>query len=92
MASMTKEFPDGGELRVEYTGSGDGEAVVSADVNEGLDRAAELVFATADGRASETRAVVQEGRREELVCVGGDVFEVSGGGAFAVIKEGYEEV
>ncbi len=88
MAVVTRRFPDGGELMIEYGGQGGGAAVLSADANEGTDRSLELVFMTADGSVSETRSVVQEGRREAFGASDGE-FGLADGGAFNVIKEKY---
>ncbi len=88
MAVVTRQFPDGGELRIEYGGQGGGAAVLSADANEGTDRSLEIVFMTVDGAVSEARSVVQEGRREAFEASDGE-FALSDGGALNVIKEKY---
>ena len=44
MAELVKPWNDGGNLSVTYEGSGDGSAVFSSDVAEGLDREMTVTF------------------------------------------------
>lgn len=84
MKSVIKPWNDGGSLSVSYEGYGDGSAIFSSDVAEGLDREMEVRFV--GGGASLTRKVKQSGRREMFVPSDGD-FIVSEGGTYNVLKE-----
>lgn len=84
MADLVKPWNDGGSLTATYDGSGDGSAIFSSDVAEGLDREMEVRFV--GGGASLIRKVKQSGRRETFVPSDGD-FMVSEGGTFNVLKE-----
>lgn len=83
MATKVLNFPDGGQLSVEYGGSGNGTAVFSADPNEGKDRNLTVRLATTDGKATASVEVTQTGRREEFVA--GDNFFAKDG-EFLVLK------
>jgi hypothetical protein len=81
MAELVKPWNDGGSLSVAYEGDGDGSAVFSSDVNEGIDREMHVYFKDVSGNVSVERSVRQEGRRE----VFGDIV-FADGGTFNVIK------
>lgn len=83
MATKVKSFSDGGQLNVEYGGSGNGSAVFSADANEGKDRNLTVNLDAKEGEASASVEVTQYGRREEFVA--GDNFYASDG-EFLVLK------
>lgn len=81
MAEFIKQWASGGNLSATYDGSGDGEAVFSSDVNEGIDREMSVTFRNADGASAE-RTVKQEGLRE----VFNNEFILADGGTFNVLK------
>lgn len=85
MATLLKNWPDGGNLSVTYTGVNDGEAVISSDPNTGIDREMAVTFKGA-GQSIEKK-VTQEGLRQPFGLAGGGVFRVKGGGRFGVLKK-----
>ena len=87
MAELVKPWNDGGSLSATYEGSGDGSAIFSSDVNEGIDREMSVFFK--GGNISEERIVKQEGMREVFSCTDGD-FILADGGTFNVIKDGLQ--
>lgn len=80
MATLVKPWNDGGNLSVTYEGSGDGSAIFSSDVAEGLDREMSVVFRGAG--LSVERIVKQEGMREIFE----EDFTLVDGGTFNVLK------
>lgn len=86
MAQTIKQWEDGTNLSVTYEGSGDGEAIFTSDTNEGIDREMSVTFE--GGGISVERQVTQEGLRQRFITADGKVFCISGGGRFAVLKEG----
>ena len=80
MATLVKQWNDGGNLSVTYDGSGDGSAVFTSDTNEGIDREMSVFFKGA-GQSIE-RIVKQEGLRE----IFNDEFILADGGTFNVLK------
>lgn len=87
MATLQKQFADGGTLYVEYSGEGNGNATFTADTNDSIDREVSVVFTAADCDTI-TRRVWQEGKREVFDASDGD-FLLADGGTFNVIKEKY---
>lgn len=85
MAKLVKPWMNGGSLTATYEGSGDGSAIFSSDVNEGIDREISVMFKDKDKKINVERKVTQEGRRE----VFGDII-LSDGGTFNVIKDGLQ--
>ena len=83
MAELVKQWNDGGSLTATYEGSGDGSAVFSSDVNEGIDREMSVTFKGAG--LSIERSVKQEGLREEIRTADGLIFKASDG-YFGVLK------
>ena len=83
MATLVKQWDDGGNLSVTYVGSRDGSAVFSSDVNEGIDREMAVTFKDSSKKISIERKVRQEGRRESF----GDIV-LADGGTFNVLKNG----
>jgi hypothetical protein len=86
MKSVIKPWNDGGSLSVAYEGDGDGSAVFSSDVAEGLDR--EMIVVFRDGRRTVAveRKVLQVGMRE--IFRGSDEdFIPADGGTFNSIKD-----
>ena len=87
MAELVKPWNDGGSLSVAYEGDGDGSAVFSSDVAEGLDREMIVVFRDGGRTVAVERKVKQAGMRE--VFTGYDErFITADGGTFNSIKDG----
>ena len=84
MATLVKQWDDGGSLSVTYEGSGDGSAVFTSDQNEGIDREMTVTFKGA-GQEIE-RTVKQEGLREPFVTADGYRFCGRDGEVFGVLK------
>ena len=87
MKSVIKPWNDGGSLTATYEGSGDGSAVFSSDVNEGIDREMSVYFK--GGGLSVERTVKQEGKRLRFRCKDG-LFLLKDGGTFNVLKDGLQ--
>ena len=85
MAELVKPWEDAGSLSVTYDGVGDGSAVFSSDVAEGLDREMRVSFVDKYRSVVVERKVTQVGMREEFVCADGD-FILADGGTFNVLK------
>jgi hypothetical protein len=85
MAELVKLWNDGGSLTATYEGSGEGSAIFSSDVDEGIDREMSVRFVDKDRQLVVERVVRQEGRREEFAD-----FCVADGGTFNVIKHGLQ--
>lgn len=85
MATLVKTWNDGGELTVTYDGRGDGSAVFSSDVAEGLDRSMDVTFVDKDGVVSIDLTVKQSGMREEFMVSDGE-FILADGGTLNVLK------
>lgn len=77
-----------GYITATYEGSGDGSAVISSDINEGIDRVQTLTVQTTNGMVEEKVLVSQEGLRQPFGLSGGGVFLIAGGGRFGVLKVG----
>ena len=84
MAELIKPGNNGGSLSATYNGSGDGEAIFTSDVNEGIDREMSVIFADTARSVMTERVVMQIGRRE----IFNDDFVLSDGGTFNVLKDG----
>ena len=89
MAELVKAWNDGGSLSVAYEGSGDGSAVFSSDVAEGLDREMKVIFRDGKKTIAVERKVIQAGKREEFTPTDGG-FILADGGTFNVIKDGVQ--
>ena len=86
---LRKPWNDGGNLSVTYEGSGDGSAVFSSDVAEGLDREMTVTFNDDNKTITIERKVKQVGKRE--VFTGYDEeFITADGGTFNSIKDGLQ--
>jgi hypothetical protein len=85
MAELVKPWNDGGSLSVAYEGDGDGSAVFSSDVAEGLDREMIVVFRDGGRTVAVERKVLQVGMREMFVPSDGD-FILADGGTYNVLK------
>lgn len=87
MAELVRPWSDGGSLTAAYEGRGDGSAVFSSDVAEGLDREMTVTFVDKYRSVVVERRVKQEGMRE--VFTGYDErFITADGGTFNSIKDG----
>lgn len=86
MAELVKPWNDGGSLSATYNGSGDGEAIFTSDVNEGIDREMSVIFADTARSVMTERMVIQIGIRE----IFNDDFVLSDGGTFNVLKDGIQ--
>lgn len=87
MRELIKPWNDGGSLTATYEGSGDGTAVFSSDVAEGLDREMIIVFRDSGDTVAVERTVKQVGMRE--VFTGYDErFITADDGTFNSIKDG----
>lgn len=87
MAELVKPWNDGGSLTATYEGSGDGSAVFSSDVAEGLDREMIVVFRDGGRTVAVERKVLQVGMREIFSGYDED-FITADGGTFNSIKDG----
>ena len=85
MKSVIKPWNDGGSLSVAYEGDGDGSAVFSSDVAEGLDREMIVVFRDGGRTVAVERKVLQVGMREMFVPSDGE-FILADGGTYNVLK------
>ncbi len=86
MATLVKPWEDGGNLSVTYDGSGDGSAVFSSDVAEGLDREMTVVFRDGGRTVAVERKVRQVGMREIFSGYDED-FVPADGGTFNSLKD-----
>jgi hypothetical protein len=82
---LVKPWNDGGSLSVAYEGDGDGSAVFSSDVAEGLDREMIVVFRDGGKTVAVERKVLQVGMREMFVPSDGE-FILADGGTYNVLK------
>ena len=87
MATLVKPWNDGGNLSVTYEGDGDGSAVFSSDVAEGLDREMIVIFRDGGRTVAVERKVLQVGMREIFSGYDED-FITADGGTFNSIKDG----
>ncbi len=85
MADLVKPWNDGGSLSVAYEGSGDGSAVFSSDVAEGLDREMIVVFRDGGRTIAVERKVLQVGMRE-IFRGSNEDFIPADGGTYNVLK------
>ena len=76
-----------GYITATYEGNGNGSAVISSDVNEGIDREQTICVETTDGISKVDVSVSQIGLRQMFVTSDNKVFRVASGGKFAVLKE-----
>ena len=86
MAELVKPWNDGGSLSVTYEGDGDGSAIFSSDVAEGLDREMTVVFRDRDNTVAIERKILQVGMREMFVPSDGE-FILADSGTYNVLKQ-----
>jgi hypothetical protein len=84
---LKKPWNDGGSLSVTYEGDGDGSAVFSSDVAEGLDREMIVVFRDNGNTVAVERTVKQVGMREAFTGYD-EIFITADGETFNSIKDG----
>lgn len=84
MAELIKPWSDGGHLSVTYDGDGDGEAIFSSEVNEGIDREMMITIKDISNSVYIEKTVSQQGRREVFI----DDWILADGGTFNVLKDG----
>lgn len=85
MAELSKSWNDGGSLTATYEGSGDGSAIFSSDVAEGLDREMTVVFRDSGNTVAVERTVKQVGMRE-MFAPNDEDFILADGGTYNVLK------
>lgn len=75
MAELIKQWNDGENLTVAYTGSGNGQAVFTSDNNESIDKEIDVTIRTTKGNNtdSEVVRVRQVGLREVLMDADGEL-------------------
>lgn len=78
MATLSKQWSDGGSLSVTYDGDGDGSAIFSSSTNEGIDREMSVTFVDVSRKVSATRTVRQVGKREILYASDGALYASDG--------------
>ena len=86
MAELVRPWNDGGSLTAAYEGRGDGSAVFSSDVAEGLDREMTVSFIDKSRSIVVDRKVRQSGMREVFMGADGE-FIPADGGTFNSIKD-----
>lgn len=86
MAAKEILWQDSGTLTIDYTGDGDGSAVFSSDVNEGVDREMYVRFVNSSRSVVVERSVSQAGRREIFNGSDGG-FIIADGGTFNTLKQ-----
>lgn len=86
MAELIKQWDDGENLTVTYTGSGNGQAVFTSDTNESIDKEMSVSLIDASRNIVVDIVVQQEGLREVFMASDGD-FILADGGTFNVMKK-----
>lgn len=86
MAELVKKWNDGKDLTVTYTGSGDGQAIFTSEVNAGIDKEISVAFVDASRNITVERAVKQIGLREEYITSDGDVYMTADGNIYGCLK------
>lgn len=86
MAELKKSWNDSGSLTATYTGSGDGSATFTSDVNESIDREMVVTYVDKDRKVSVAQVVKQVGLREVLNASDG-LLITSDGETLNVLKE-----
>lgn len=89
MAELVKQWNDGKDLTVTYTGSGDGQAVFTSETNEGIDKEIDVTIRTTKGNNPQSKVVKvkQEGLREEYITSDGDVYMTADNEIYGCLKE-----
>lgn len=88
MAELVKQWDDGKNLTATYTGSGDGEATFTSEVNEGLDKEINITIKTTSGNNVDEKSVVvrQVGLREEYITSDGEVYKTADNEIYGCLK------
>lgn len=90
MATTKIKWNEGeGYITATYTGSGNGSAAISSEINKSIDREQYITVETTEGAnpKSVNVKVKQLGMREVFSCLDGD-FTLKDGGTFNVLKNG----
>ena len=85
MAVKNIKWKDGGVLSIDYTGDGDGSAIFTSDINEGIDREMQISFFDTLNTVRVSRTLFQAGSRDIFKPRDGD-FILSDSGTFNVLK------
>lgn len=88
MAELVKQWNDGENLTVAYTGSGNGEATFTSEVNEGIDKEINVIVRTTKGNNVDEKNVVvkQAGLREEYITADGEVYMTADNEIYGCLK------
>lgn len=88
MAELIKQWNDGRNLTATYTGSGDGEATFTSEVNEGIDKEINVIVRTTEGNNVDEKSVVvkQAGLREEYITADGEVYMTADNEIYGCLK------
>ena len=91
MESKIKWNKGEGHITATYEGSGNGSAIITSDINEGVDREQPITITTTQGDnpKSEEVLVKQIGMREVYNAADGG-FITADGGTFNVLKDGLQ--
>ena len=89
MAEFVKQWNDGENLTVTYSGSGDGQAVFTSDTNESIDKGIDVTIRTTKGNNTDSKVVKvkQIGLREVLTDADGELLLSSEGETLNALKE-----
>ena len=88
MAELIKQWNDGENLTVTYTGSGNGEATFTSEVNEGIDKEINVIVRTTEGNNVDEKSVVvkQAGLREEYITADDEVYMTADNEIYGCLK------
>lgn len=84
MATVVKPWNDGRTLTIDYTGDGDGYAVFSSTIDEGVDQEMKTTFKSDISLLVE--AIVKQAGIREVFNAADEDFILADGGKFNVIK------
>ena len=89
MAEFVKQWNDGDNLTVTYTGSGNGQAVFTSEINESLDKEIVVIVKTTQGNNIDEKNVLvkQVGLREEYITTDDEVYETADGEIYGILKQ-----
>ena len=89
MAEFVKQWNDGENLTVTYTGSGNGQAVFTSDANESIDKEIDVTIRTTKGNNTDSKVVrvKQIGLREVLMDADGELLLSSESETLNALKE-----
>lgn len=89
MAELIKQWNDGENLTVTYTGSGNGQAVFTSEINESLDKEIGVIIKTTQGNNIDEKNVLvkQVGLREEYITTDDEIYETADGEIYGCLKQ-----